>query len=459
MFKDIRQNFEDKDNKPIHVIWRDGADPQEYERARVSRVFNFKIPDRHPQAIVDVHEESDIVEALKLANQRKSRVCVRAGGHSWPVWSVRDDVILLDLGHYHETTLDERTGIACISPSTTGLDLNVYLSARGRMFCPGHCPNVGVGGALLCGGMGWNCNNTGFACEQIVAVDVVTANGDLVRADARQNADLYWAARGAGPYFPGIVTRFHVQTRPIPQFMRSSRYIYPMSSYRKAFGWVLNIASEFKGGIEAVAIGSYPVDMDEAAISINLLAFGEDEADLKKSLKQIDDTHPRGTLARYFFEETDLNMEYGHKASSYPVHHHYCVDDSFLESNANVVEVLEKAFMTLPNKESLVLWNTMVPQSRRKLPDMALSIQSDHYFAIYGICKDERDYTLCETWVREVMVEVSKHEEGVYLGEFDPQVRWSKIWCKEQAQRLKKIILQRDPDGRFCDEATLNTVF
>jgi hypothetical protein len=158
MLRSLRQFFTSSEEKSSAIIWRDGADPKDYERARVERVFNLERPNRYPQAIVKVQKESDIVDAVKLAAEKKCCVCVRAGGHSWPVWSVRDGAILVDMGNYHEITLDEKTGIARVSPSTTGLDLNIYLYPRGRMFSAGHCPDVGVGGALLCGGMGWNCN-------------------------------------------------------------------------------------------------------------------------------------------------------------------------------------------------------------------------------------------------------------------------------------------------------------
>jgi hypothetical protein len=172
---------------------------------------------------------------------------------------------------------------------------------------------------------------------------------------------------------------------------------------------------------------------------------------LKKALQQIDDSHPAGTVAHHFYEETNLYMEYKHKARSYPRHHRYCVDDSFLKNDADVVEILEKAFTTLPNKKSLVLWNTMVPHSQSELPDMALSIHSDHYFAMYGICEDEGEYPGCESWVREVMTDVSKHEIGVYLGEFDPQARRSQVWGKEHTKRLMDIRRQWDPKARFCN--------
>lgn len=144
--------------KSLSIVWRDEADPKVYEEARLRRIFNHRRPKRYPLAVVFVKTESDVVDAVKLAIEKQCRVSIRAGGHSWPAWSVRDDAILLDLGDYSEIVLDEKTGVVRVSPSMTGKDLHSYLSSRGRVFSAGHCPDVGLGGSLLGGGMGWNCN-------------------------------------------------------------------------------------------------------------------------------------------------------------------------------------------------------------------------------------------------------------------------------------------------------------
>jgi FAD/FMN-containing dehydrogenase len=136
------------------ILWRGSTG---YERSRVGRVFNYRRPSRYPIAVVEVTTEEHIVEAVRLADELNCRVSVRSGGHSWAVWSVREGAILIDLGRYHEFSLDAATGVAKVSPSTTGRLLNKLLGASGRMFPAGHCPEVALGGFLLQGGMGWNC--------------------------------------------------------------------------------------------------------------------------------------------------------------------------------------------------------------------------------------------------------------------------------------------------------------
>jgi FAD/FMN-containing dehydrogenase len=166
-----------------------------------------------------------------LLKQLLRKIAIRAGGHSWAAWSVRDEGILLDLKHLNKIKFNKKTKIAQVQPAVKGgMELNPFLKEHGRMFCGGHCPTVGVGGFLLQGGQGWNASGWGWAAEYIVAIDVVTAEGELVRADATQNQDLYWASRGAGPGFFGVVTCFHLKTTPFPKVIYASTFLYPTKS-------------------------------------------------------------------------------------------------------------------------------------------------------------------------------------------------------------------------------------
>ena len=99
------------------IVWR--GDPG-YEEARVGRVFNARRPDRYPAAILFAEGEDDVVAGVRLARDRGLKVSVRAGGHSWAAWSVRDDALVIDLGRMREMAFDPETGIATASPAVKG---------------------------------------------------------------------------------------------------------------------------------------------------------------------------------------------------------------------------------------------------------------------------------------------------------------------------------------------------
>ena len=146
------------ENLTLPILYRDKTDPNTFYEAAWGRVFNERRDtSRKPLAVVFASRPEHVTGAIELAKTQGCRVSVRSGGHSWAAWSVRDEAILIDLGQMNEVYYDEESQIVSCSPSTTGRVINKFLNAKGRVFPGGHCPDVGLGGFLLQGGMGWNC--------------------------------------------------------------------------------------------------------------------------------------------------------------------------------------------------------------------------------------------------------------------------------------------------------------
>ena len=237
-----------------------------YEEARADRVFNARRPDRFPAAVLLAGTEDDIVAGVRLARARGLHVSVRSGGHSWAAWSVRDDALLIDLGGLRDIRYDPATGIAAVRPAVRGgTELAPYLAARGRAFPGGHCESVGLGGYLLQGGQGWNSRSWGWACENVVGIDAVTADGRRVHADADENADLYWAARGAGPGFPALVTTFYLRTHPQPLVMMQDTWTFPVQATGPLLAWLHEILPGLDRTVEPVVAATRLPDVPLAA--------------------------------------------------------------------------------------------------------------------------------------------------------------------------------------------------
>src|ERR1700749_619173 len=176
--------------------------------ASVGRIFNARRPVTQPAAVLLAETPGDVAEGVRMARAKGWKVSVRSGGHSWAGWSVREDALLIDLGWMRAVTLHGE--IATANPAVKGgEELTPFLARHGRLFTGGHCSSVGLGGFLLQGGQGWNSRRWGWGCENVVAIDVITADGELVRCSEHLNSDLYWAARGAGPGMFGAITRYH----------------------------------------------------------------------------------------------------------------------------------------------------------------------------------------------------------------------------------------------------------
>ncbi|MFT3797389.1 FAD-binding oxidoreductase [Microbacterium sp.] len=429
-----------------------------WDDARVGRVFNGRRPDRQPDAVLIAANVDDVQKGVRLAKERGWTVAVRSGGHSWAAWSVRDGGLLIDLGALDDIAYDEATHIASAGPAVKGGEvLSPYLEQRGRFFNGGHCPTVGIGGFLLQGGQGWNQRGWGWAAESVVAVDVVTADGDLVRADAEHHSDLYWAARGAGPAFPGIVVRFHLATRPKFGALAHTVHGYELDDFTEVMTWMYTAHHQIPDNVEIVCV-SVPVPVPEGGerrlFLVTGLAFGDDLAHAQASLAAF---HTSPVRERAVFVQdaapSTLAAQREEQLRNNPEHWQYICDNAWIDGDdtpegiAAMVEGIRPLFTTNPTEKGFAIWMSNAP--RRALPDMAFSLHTDAYVAAYTVYEDPAEYARNRAWVSEVFAHAEPVTAGQYLGDSDMTHRQLKFMAPANWARLQEIIAARDPEGRF----------
>ncbi len=422
-----------------------------FEVASVDRIFNRRLPGRVPAAVLRVASEQDVVRGVRLAGQRGWQVAVRSGGHSWAHWSLREDTLVLDLGGLREIGYDEATGIATASPAVRGgAELAPYLESRGRFFVGGHCPTVGIGGFLLQGGQGWNARGWGWAAEHVEAVDVVTADGELVRADARTNSDLFWAARGAGPGFFGVVTRFHLRTMPAPGHLAQTVHAYSLDDFDEVMTWLHETHSAVADTVEIVALTKTdPTLAPGPVLVVTGLAFVADPAQADRALAPFRSCPALDrALLVHDAVPTTLDEQRKRQLHDNPEGHRWAVDNAWLSGSAGqVVPAMRRAYTTLPNAKSFTIWFSMAPL--RELPDMAFSLQSEIYLASYVLWEDPAEDDAHQAWLASAMADLEPVTVGQYLGDSDLSRRQLRVLSDDAWRRLEEIRAVRDEGGRF----------
>ena len=269
------------------VYWRGDA---AYETARGNTAYRANKPKRYPQAIVQATSDKDVVAAVKFAKAHGLRVTTRSGGHSWSSAHIRDGVVLIDLARMQTVEIDPATRTVWTSPAVIGSVLNAQLKQHDLIVPTAHHPSPGIGGFCMNGGFGWNSRLWGNGARQVLAIDVVTADGELIRADATQNSDFWWAARGGGAGFFGVITRMHLQAHPKPKVWMATAYGWDDAAgvFDQLMGWACEVVPKVAPNVEFVM--STTANHRETGepvptrISAAALALTDDEAEAKRLL-------------------------------------------------------------------------------------------------------------------------------------------------------------------------------
>lgn len=436
-------------------------DDREFDDAAVSRIFNTRRPAARPAAVLRAADVADVAAGVRLARSEGLKLAVRAGGHSWAAWSLRDDTLLIDLASFTSITCDDATGTVTAGPAVRGgTDLDPFLARRGRFFPGGHCPTVGIGGFLLQGGMGWNCRGWGWAAESVEAVQVVTAEGEIAWCSEEENADLFWAARGSGPGFFGVVTAFRLRTRERYRKLTQTTRVYPAETAPEVLAWLHTARHDVPACVELVAVNTLlPPELGHTGpvLAVDGLSFDGGPA----SLAVLDTCPVTGkAIAEKTAEPADIADLRAEQIRANPEGHRYFVDNAYLTGTTeDLIPAMTPAFTELPTPKSFSLWydlaHTPVPE------DMALSRQTDIYFATYTIAGNPSDDATCRSFVDETMARLAPLEAGCYLGDSDFTVRPDRFMSDAAWDRYRRIRAERDPDRLFAgydiaDESRLN---
>jgi FAD/FMN-containing dehydrogenase len=200
-----------------------------YDDARA--VWNG-MTDRRPALVVRPTEVDDVVAALRYAREEDLVIAVRCGGHSIPGLSTCDDGIVIDLSRIRGAEVDPDRRMARVKGGSLLGDLD-DAAQRFGLVCPvGVVSHTGVGGLTLGGGMGRLMRKFGLTVDNLLAVELVTADGRVVRASAEQNPELFWGMRGAGPNF-GIVTSFEFRLHPLDHAITFGTVDHPVERARE----------------------------------------------------------------------------------------------------------------------------------------------------------------------------------------------------------------------------------
>ncbi|MGH9048303.1 MAG: FAD-binding oxidoreductase [Acidimicrobiia bacterium] len=190
------------------------------------KVWNGSI-DRRPGLIARCAGVADVRAAVRFGREHGLAVAVRGGGHSFPGLSVCDDGLVIDLRLMNGIRVDPDDHTARAQAGVLLGELDRETQSFGLAVPSGIVTHTGVAGLTLGGGIGWIMRKYGLSIDQLISVDLVTAEGEFVKANADENADLFWGVRGGGGNF-GIVTDFEFRLNPLGPEVVAGPVFWPM---------------------------------------------------------------------------------------------------------------------------------------------------------------------------------------------------------------------------------------
>jgi FAD/FMN-containing dehydrogenase len=418
-----------------------------YEEARRSAVWHAGTPDRFPEVIVRAQDENDVVAAVRLARDEGRKISVRSGGHSWSGSHLRDGVVLIDLSQFRDVSVNAEEMTAIAQPGLKGSEIDGALGQQDLFFPIGHCKHVCIGGYLLQGGFAWRGREFGPSCMSVIGVDVVTANAELIHADETHNADLFWAARGAGPGFFAIVTRFYLKAYKRHEVTLKNFYIYPPDVWERLYRWSRSIEGSAPPEVEINTIMYRDTSISKEG-PVMATAYSNSEQHARDVLS-IFETCP--VRDRALFVEVGVPTTLG-ELTSYGTAAHYPDDKRFIADNmwthASFDELepgLRAIQAGLPPAPSHMVWFpwTLTP----KLPSMAYSLEDELYIALYAAWDNAADDEKYKNFVTERMRAMESVSTGIQLADENLVNRPRRFIADENFRRLDRIRAAYDPDG------------
>ncbi|MCX5516722.1 FAD-linked oxidase [Kaistia algarum] len=435
-----------------------------FQEAIHGDLWNKLVPDRAPQIVVKAADEEDIIAAVKFARANKLKVVVRGGGHNWCQPTLRNGGLLIDIQNFTKViSIDAENRRAVIQPIISNRDVQNTLNAVGLAFPTGHCPQVKASGYFLGGGMAWNPTVWGSGAESLEAIELVTAQGELIKASETENPDYFWAARGAGSGFFGVVTKYYLKLYTLPKAIQGSVYYYRLEDAPAIGRWLGDAAPKISPSVElSQFIVQAPPKLQEQAAGQNgwicmvTATVFENTPEAASAALQPLEQSPVRPLSSSFGTPLDFEQLFDSSGVLWPEGVRARVEATF--SNHNPGEMMRAVLPLLPRTPSptTVLLFTIFcgPNVPAQQKDMALSMHSKVYGGPWTMWWDAKDDAANTEWHQEMITALRPYNLGYYLGESDTAARPDNVVQAFTAEKWRKLCDLRqkyDPDRVFFD--------
>jgi FAD/FMN-containing dehydrogenase len=420
------------------------------------RVWNGSI-DRFPALIARCAGVADVIAVVRFARKAGLPVAIRGGGHSFPGLSVCDGGIVIDLGPMKGIRVDPEARTARAQAGVLWGELDRETQAFGLATTGGIVTHTGVAGLTLGGGIGWLQRKHGLTIDQLLGMDLVTAEGDLVKASESENPDLFWGLRGGGGNF-GIVTEFEFRLHPVGPIVFAGPIFWPLEKapdllrfYRE---WSAEAPDELMTIVvqrKAPPLSFVPAELHGKPVVSVACCYAGPVDEGEKVVR------PLKAFASPVLDLCEPKPYVVHQAmfdASFPHDWWYYMRAcDVAELSDEVIDIaVEHALQIRSPLTAFPIWQLGGAVARVAEEETAFNGRgAGHTFNITGMTATVEGFDAEREWVRTFWSALEPHHTSVYVNFLmdEGQGRVREAYGSEKYDRLQALKRQYDPDNFF----------
>jgi hypothetical protein len=423
------------------LLLRDSAG---YDTARQAWNGAF---DRHPALIARCSGPADVMEAVKFAASHQLLLSVRGGGHSLSGQSVCEKGLMIDLSQMNSARVDPVRRIASIEGGALLGALDRESLVHGLATTAGTVSHTGVGGLTLGGGFGRIGRKFGMTCDNVRAIDVVTADGKFITASAQQNKDLFWGLRGGGGNF-GVATSFEFQLHPVDPIMLGGELAYSFEDAPKVLEFFLGFAANAPDELNLdLSVVRLPNDQRFVGIDVCYCGPHADGEKVLAPLRQI--RKPvRDTVVPTPYVQLqssgDEGTAHGHK---------FYIKGGFVQKTTPAL--IDAIMATIGEATLPVVQAVVLPQGggayARVKPGATAFAQraAPHNMFVFTRWDDAAQTEAVGSWSRAAWKKLESHTHGFYVNEFNDDSARMRDTYGPNYDRMVALKTKFDPANLF----------
>jgi FAD/FMN-containing dehydrogenase len=432
------------------VLPGDGA----YDSAR--KIWNAMI-DKRPALIARCGGKADIVRAVNFARDNGLVLAVRGGGHNIAGSAICDDGVVIDLSRMRGVKVDPAARRAVVEGGATLADFDAATQAHGLSTPMGINSTTGVAGLTLGAGFGWLSRKHGMTVDNLESAEVVTASGDVVRASANENPDLFWALQGGSGNF-GAVSQFEFRLHPLGPNVLTGLIVYPMSEARSVLRKYDDFCAKAPDDLTvwsvlrlAPPLPFLPAEWHGKGIVVLALFYAGDP---KQGEALVAPLRTFGTVVGEFVGVQPYTAwQQTFDPLLAPGSRNYWKSHNFSSLKDGLFDAVVDALGRLPGPECEIFFGGIGGATTRRAPDATAYAHRDARYVmnVHGRWSDAADDARCISWARDFFKASAPYASGgVYVNFLtDDETERVKSAYGPNYDRLAQVKKKYDPNNLF----------